>query len=551
MATTLPRPDPSSPSSIVSATFSSARKGFDPTEVRSFLGAVARELAEARAEVDRLRAEVDAGRAAASGVLDEASAMSLLGVEAARVLRTAREGAASVQARSEEGAARLLREAQDDASRVRHEVELHVLQQRQEAADAAEAERDAAAVAASRQRADAAAEAERVRTEARAEVEAEVAAAKEQAREMLAETRGVRERMLSDLARRREAGLQRLELMDSARERIKAAFEQARQALDEALDGVDRAFLVEADRPGEVVVSIVAGELAAPEIRDPEDAVASPAAVVDLPDLAPAPAATVDEAVDDLFARLRATHTDDVAAQVQAIPTSAAGDATEQSEVEPVLDAWAERAAALEPCTTGLARSLRRALADEQNDVLDRLRRHTKPITLEALVGAVDEHAARYRGAAREHLVQAATVGALALGGGEVGGAVVEASLDAVTGDVVLPLRERLARSLDQADDDTVEAAGLLRAGYREWKTQRLDALAADLVHVAAGRGALAAVSAGTPLCWLVDPASPPCPDADDNALAGRVPAGESFPTGHLSPPAHPGCRCRIARADG
>jgi hypothetical protein len=41
----------------------------------------------------------------------------------------------------------------------------------------------------------------------------------------------------------------------------------------------------------------------------------------------------------------------------------------------------------------------------------------------------------------------------------------------------------------------------------------------------------------------------PPCPDCEDNALAGPTRVGDVFPTGHRSPPAHPGCRCLLAPA--
>jgi len=37
-----------------------------------------------------------------------------------------------------------------------------------------------------------------------------------------------------------------------------------------------------------------------------------------------------------------------------------------------------------------------------------------------------------------------------------------------------------------------------------------------------------------------------PCPDCDDNTLAGELPKGEEFPTGQLHPPAHAGCRCLL-----
>jgi hypothetical protein len=47
-----------------------------------------------------------------------------------------------------------------------------------------------------------------------------------------------------------------------------------------------------------------------------------------------------------------------------------------------------------------------------------------------------------------------------------------------------------------------------------------------------------------------VDRTGEPCPDADDNALAGPVAKGTPFPTGDRCSPAHPGCRCLVVPAE-
>jgi hypothetical protein len=128
---------------------------------------------------------------------------------------------------------------------------------------------------------------------------------------------------------------------------------------------------------------------------------------------------------------------------------------------------------------------------------------------------------------------------------------VLDATLDDVGADVAAPLRERLAQVLHDAAGDPMEAATALRSVYREWKTQRIDEVADHLVLTAHGRAAFAAVTPGTPITWLVYPGRASCPDCADDGLAGAVPAGEPFPTGHLHAPAHPGCRCSIAEAQG
>jgi len=65
-------------------------------------------------------------------------------------------------------------------------------------------------------------------------------------------------------------------------------------------------------------------------------------------------------------------------------------------------------------------------------------------------------------------------------------------------------------------------------------------------VVAAFARGAFAATPAATSSRWLVEDVDGPCPDCDDNVLAGDVPKGEAYPTGQQHPPAHPGCRCLV-----
>ena len=74
-------------------------------------------------------------------------------------------------------------------------------------------------------------------------------------------------------------------------------------------------------------------------------------------------------------------------------------------------DVFDERAAALAPLEVSLARKLRRVLADEQNEVLDRLRRAQRQ-ELDDVVGCATEHAARYGRARPGDLAEAARAGA-------------------------------------------------------------------------------------------------------------------------------------------
>ena len=70
--------------------------------------------------------------------------------------------------------------------------------------------------------------------------------------------------------------------------------------------------------------------------------------------------------------------------------------------------------------------------------------------------------------------------------------------------------------------------------------------MAADALLASFARGMYDAAPKGSSLQWRIDPVQGPCPDAQDNALAGSVVKGDEFPTGDVCPQAHPGCRCVV-----
>jgi hypothetical protein len=236
-------------------------------------------------------------------------------------------------------------------------------------------------------------------------------------------------------------------------------------------------------------------------------------------------------------------------------------DVTEESEDERELTVEVSflrrRDDAIGPVTVALSRKLKRALQDDQNDLLDRLRSRGTRQLLEILPPVAD-HEEHFRRAGVELLERAERAGTSFLregresegrtngsAGGEKGSVVLAGELARAITD---PLRRRLERSLGEgADPDDASLVDSVGAAYREWKGPRIERVAGDHVVAAFSRGELGVAREGTALRWIVDDGDERCPDCDDNALAGPLPRGERYPTGQAHPPAHSGCRCLLA----
>jgi hypothetical protein len=218
--------------------------------------------------------------------------------------------------------------------------------------------------------------------------------------------------------------------------------------------------------------------------------------------------------VDDLFARLRAAKSATVAERANAAaeaggaaptdfvihgdelePVAPAGDAPAASD-EPAVDAppVSEIDEVVVPLIVSAARKLKRVLADEQNDVLDTLRRKEPVRAIDTLLPWEAEQADRYAKAIEADLVAAALAGA----NGDSNGrnpAIVRPAYDAVTNEIVAPLRDRLTRCIDKAEGNNSELANQVRSLYREWKSHRIDEHVEDIVRLAYDRGALTVTS--------------------------------------------------------
>ena len=343
--------------------------------------------------------------------------------------------------------------------------------------------------------------------------------------------------------------------------------EPEREAEPEVPDEVETVVGLEPAEAAElpaVTVELPAVTVAAGEVAPPTEALAAPVGEAD--SLAPLVRDEIRPRIEDLFARLRADREAAGATAAASPPASSSPASSPPADQRATNGAEPPRVAAgghsragspvataerhehllqardrvTEPLTGQLTRRLKRALQDEQNTTLDRLRTSRGHVELDTLLGPPSDQAEPYRRLAADFLAEAARAGAAASPFGTV--PVLVEDLSAELGvELVGGLRARVRQVLSGVagdDRDLSATSDRISSAYRECKTHKVERLAAHFLVAAHERGSFVAHPENTPLQWIVDDEGP-CPDCDDNALAGAVPRGQPFPTGQVHPPAH------------
>ncbi|HEV8205399.1 MAG TPA: DivIVA domain-containing protein [Acidimicrobiia bacterium] len=209
----------------------------------------------------------------------------------------------------------------------------------------------------------------------------------------------------------------------------------------------------------------------------------------------------------------------------------------------------ARRDELLMPIAHELVRQCKRVLQNEQNEILDALRRQRGRLTTDKLLPPLSQQVTAWSEVLTPAIVQAyAAARTAAAPDGETVNGAPQRMVTGMVEVLVTPLRDRLLAAVedtlgDDANPDVI--AHRIGARYREWKGEELDNRIRDLLAAVYARGVYDAAPEGARLRWV--PAEQgQCPDADDNALEPTQ-RGDRFPTGQQFPPAHPGCRCLLA----
>ena len=282
--------------------------------------------------------------------------------------------------------------------------------------------------------------------------------------------------------------------------------------------------------------------------------------------IAPTPKKDV-VAIDDIFAKLRAGSTADVAAKAttaadivkdeKPATKASAPKAEKKAKAKPAVPVvdparFEERNEELSPVVVAMARKLKRVLADEQNAVLGHVRAKRSSLDIDAVLGTEAEHSARYADAVTEDSMAAASAGAKsvkAAGGSSrrvTQKAIAAHAVSAITAGLVAGFREDARIAIGEAEGDREVLLGLIRDVYRSWKTDRIDSHVDDIACSSYSHGAYLALEPGSRMTWMAEPDTNCCSECEDNSLGGAVVRGDDFPTGHSHPPAHAGCRCLV-----
>jgi DivIVA domain-containing protein len=584
------------PDEIANRSFSKGVRGFSESEVRAFLKRVSDEMAAVRERENDLLATIDSleEQLRQPRPLTEQELLDSLGEETARLLRSAREAGDEIRAKAEERAAVMRDEARVAAEQARASADEAVAQQK-EAADARVNEMLAAAETRAMQTRDTAA----------TDAETMLEAARHQGREMLDEAKSARERVLTDLVRRRALLQSQIEELRGGRDRLLDAYRTVKRTFLEATEALAqveaRAASERANAAAEPIdiAAEVAAEIealdAGTDVGGGADADPDATQMIELVEIeqieivevevegvSEAGAETEDEGaladVDSLFARLRAGHADDPAPEPGVVVTDVTTEVAIEVEAEPAADApdapaaeaaadeepaeteaepealvavtateWrAKRAREVDPLLAPLLKRTKRTAQNDQNALLDAVRRHKGRPTAAQVLPDTDAQIADWAEVLRDAVNQAYGAGRIAVRAEPAD--VYDDLVKEAAAVVVEPLRTRLGNAIDDDEGDTGGLVERIGARYREWKNQSLERSLAEVLALAWARGVYDAVPDGA-VMWWVPFEEGRCSDCDDNALEPTV-KGKEFPTGQPFPPAHPGCRCLLAPAE-
>ena len=206
--------------------------------------------------------------------------------------------------------------------------------------------------------------------------------------------------------------------------------------------------------------------------------------------------------------------------------------------------AFEGRDIALNRATPGFRRRLKRAVNDDQSEVLEALRAGRGTVTPSELP-PLEHQLDVYIDALRPVLFDVVTSGAELLGCLDIPVPAVESLCLQLSRHVVECLRTPAIAAIERAATTDREAIlDPIRGLYRDFRNGMLPDLIEDALHEAFALGLYHAIDPSDQVLWVTDPRLDPDPICEDNSASRALPKGANFPSGHPRPLSMPGCRC-------
>ena len=211
--------------------------------------------------------------------------------------------------------------------------------------------------------------------------------------------------------------------------------------------------------------------------------------------------------------------------------------------------AFEGRDIALNRANPGFRRRLKRAVNDDQSEVLEGLRAGRGRITA-AELPPFEHQLDAYIDALRPVLFDVVTSGAAMLGSLDIPVPTIENLCLQLARHVVDCLRTPAVVAIEQSvGADRESILDPVRAIYRDFRNATLPDLIDDALHEAFALGLYHAIDLSDHVLWVTDPRLDPDPICEDNSGSRALPKGSSFPSGHPRPLSMPGCRCLVIPA--
>lgn len=230
--------------------------------------------------------------------------------------------------------------------------------------------------------------------------------------------------------------------------------------------------------------------------------------------------------------------------------SAARGDLPRTTPYNGVLPtAFDGRDIALNRATPGFRRRLKRAVNDDQSEVLEALRAGRGMVT-PAELPPLEHQLDVYIEALRPVLFDVVTSGAELLGCLDIPVPSVESLCLQLARHVVECLRTPSVAAIERAATTDREAIlDPIRGIYRDFRNGMLPDLIEDALHEAFALGLYHAIDPSDHVLWVTDPRLDPDPICEDNSASRALPKGANFPSGHPRPLSMPGCRCLVIPA--